>query len=154
MKAGISLIIVFLYSCTSFSQEVFKRDTIKWSNSQLIIELPIKSSSHIDTYEEGFFKIITCYIDSAIITIHCGAMVNHPLIDISLHEITSEFIFDNEIKIWRGYKECYNGKKYFREEDYFSIGIAVLYENVNKNRLDTYERIFNNIIIKTINNGR
>ena len=159
MKAYTKFIILILllnYSSFVASQNYLKTDTIDCINYKLIIDIPARSHSHIDKYEEGFFRTITCYLDSAIITIHFGAMVNLPLIDLSKYTVTSNFIFDKEIQIQRGYYENeINGvkrKKFFREENYLKHGITFMYENVDESRLPFYDSILNNIkILKTEN---
>ena len=60
-----------------------KRITILCNNKNLIIKYPRISKINIDNYEEGYFKTINCVLDTAIITIHCGSMVNLPLTDLT-----------------------------------------------------------------------
>lgn len=60
-----------------------KTDTILCNNKNLIIKYPRISKINIDNYEEGYFKTINCVLDTAIITIHCGSMVNLPLTDLT-----------------------------------------------------------------------
>jgi hypothetical protein len=121
----------------------------------MIIEIPSKSHSHDDSYEEGFFRSITCFLDSAVITVHCGSMVNLPLIDQKKYTVTSKFVLYKDIQVLRGYCVILNGnirrKRYFREEDYFKYGITIMYEYVDESKLSYYDYILNNI--KIINTG-
>jgi hypothetical protein len=152
MKTHIKILLILL-SFNSFvsSQNSIKTDTIKWSNYQMIIELPTKSHSHYETYEEGFFRTISCFSDSTVITIHCGAMVNLPLVNQAKYTITSKFVLDNDVRVLRGYCDSLNNgikrKRYFREENYFKSGITVMYENVDESKLIYYDYILNNIKI-------
>ena len=66
-----------------------KTDTILCNNKNLIIKYPRISKINIDNYEEGYFKTINCVLDTAIITIHCGSMVNLPLTDLTKKIICS-----------------------------------------------------------------
>jgi hypothetical protein len=120
-----------------------------WGNQQLIIDLPIANRIHIDTYEEGIFKTISCYLDSAVITIFMGSMMNLPLIDLKKYTITSEFNLDKEVRIIRGLleyeKEGIKRHRYFREENYNFRRITIMYENVGESMLNFYDHILNNI---------
>lgn len=153
MKKHIEFVLILL-SFGSFvsAQNSIKIDTIRWSNFQIIIELPLKSHPHIETYEEGFFQTISCS-DSTIINIHCGAMVSLPLINTNKNVVTSKFILGKDVRVLRGYCASLNNgvkeTKYFREENYFKYGITVMYENADKSKLDYYDSILNNI--KVIN---
>jgi hypothetical protein len=151
IKTHIKIILILL-SISSFvsSQNDIKTDTIKLPDYLIIINVPLKSHSHYDRYEEGFFRTITC-IDTTIITIHCGAMVNLPLIDLTKNTITSKFILGKDVSVLRGYCDSLNNgvkrKKYFREENYFKFGITVMYENVDEFKLIYYDSILNNVKI-------
>jgi hypothetical protein len=81
-----------------------KTDTILCNNKNLIIKYPRISKINIDNYEEGYFKTINCVLDTAIITIHCGSMVNLPLTDLTKKIICSEFVLDKELRSIRGYQ--------------------------------------------------
>lgn len=164
MKTRIKILLIllsfnsFLLSQNSIKVNAIKADTIKCSNYQMIIELPIKSHSHYQTYEEGFFQTISCFLDSAVITIHCGSMVNLPLINQAKYTVTSKFVLDNDVRVLRGYYDIFhNGiirRKYFREENYFKSGITVMYENVDESDLRYYDYILNNIKIKNVSYSR
>ena len=150
MKLLIKIMLFLLsWSSISFSQTNTKIDTIKWSNYLLIIEVPKDNHIHKDSYEEGFFQTINCLNDSAIITIHCGAMVNLPLINLTKYNVSSEFNLCKEVQVLRGfYEDEKNGVKinrYFREENYKRQGLTIMYENVIEKRLDFYNHILNNI---------
>ena len=137
-----------------FSQNCTKTDTVKWLNYHIIIELPTDIHSHYDTYEEGFFKTISCFKDSTSIIIHCGAMVNLPLIDLTKNAVTSKFVLNRDVRILRGYCDSQNDglkiKRYFREENYFKYGITIMYKNVDESRLHFYDSILNNVKIINI----
>lgn len=81
-----------------------KTDTILCNNKNLIIKYPKISKINIDNYEEGYFKTINCVLDTAIITIYCGSMVNLPLTDLTKKIICSEFVLDKELRSIRGYQ--------------------------------------------------
>lgn len=91
-----------------------KTDTILCNNKNLIIKYPRRSKINIDNYEEGYFKTINCVLDTAIITIHCGSMVNLPLTDLTKKIICSEFVLDKEIRSIRGYQMINKRKKIFQ----------------------------------------
>ena len=148
------MLLLLSWNSILFSQTNTRIDTIKWSNYVLILEVPKCNHIHTDSYEEGFFQTINCLIDSAIITIHCGAMVNLPLIDLTKYNVTSEFNLCKEVQVLRGFYEYEkNGvkmKRYFREENYKRQGITIMYENVIEKRLDFYDHILNNIkVVRT-----
>jgi len=149
MKTRIRFILILL-SISSFipAQNSLKTDTIKWSGSQIIIELPSKKYVHTETYEEGFFQTMTC-LDSTIIIVHCGAMVNLPLIDMNKYVVTSKFVLGEDVRVLRGHCVYSNNgvrkTKYFREENYFKYGITVMYENADESKLEYYDSILNNV---------
>lgn len=147
-------LILFLLGCSNmlFGQIQTKKDTISCRSKNIIIEYPINNRVNALNYEEGFFKTINCVLDTAVITIHCGSMVNLPLTDFSDKTICSEFVLCNDIKSIKGYHIVNGREKFFREDNYFKYNITIVYENVEKNRLMIYENIFNNI--KIINNTR
>lgn len=125
-----------------------KTDTILCNNNNLIIKYPRISKINIDNYEEGYFKTINCVLDTAIITIHCGSMVNLPLTDLTKKIICSEFVLDKELRSIRGYQMINKRKKYFREDNYFRYGITIVYDNVEETRLSCYEQFLNDIKIQ------
>lgn len=150
MKLIIKVVIILLsFNSLAFSQNWTKTDTIIWSNNQLIIELPVKSHSHYETYEEGFFRTISCFLDSGVITIHCGGMVNLPLVDLTKYTVKSKFVLDKDVQVLRGYFDSVNNgikrRKYFREEDYFKYGMTIMYENVDETKLKEYDYIIDNV---------
>lgn len=124
---------------------ITKTDTIDCYNEKVIIEYPLLSKARYDRYEEGFFKTIYCYPDSAILTIHYGSMVNLPLTDLTDKKIESTFILGKVIKIIRGSYVKNGRKKFFREDHYFST--SIVYENIEATALDRYEYYFNNVKI-------
>ena len=124
-----------------------KCDTIRAGNQYIIAEYPAISKSYIQNYEEGFFKTIICLEDTAFITIHCGAMMNVPLTQMSDKTITSEFRLNKDIRITRGYSVKNNRRKYFREDNYFKYGVNIVYDNIDENNINKYEQYFNNIKI-------
>ncbi|MGL4331315.1 MAG: hypothetical protein ACRCSR_00685 [Bacteroidales bacterium] len=129
-----------------------KNDTILCPPRILIIEYPELSKVKTDNYEEGFFKTISCISDTAAIVIHCGSMVNLPFTNYTNKTITSEFLLDKDIRSVRGYYIQNGRKKYFREDNYKKYRINVLYDHVDYENLDYYERIFNNIKIQNDEN--
>lgn len=157
MKVHIKIMLVLL-AFTSFvsAQDGTKTDTIRWSQYQMIINIPLTSHSHLDTYEEGFFRTISCLSDSAVITIHCGSMVNLPLIDQKKYLTSSVFLLNKDVRVMRGYREYLsNGvkkRRYFREENYFKYGITVMYENIDESKLTYYDSILNNIKVANVDN--
>ena len=124
-----------------------KCDTIRAGNRYIIAEYPAISKSHIDNYEEGFFKTIICLEDTVAIIIHCGAMMNVPLTEMSDKTITSEFRLNKDIRITRGYSVKNNRRKYFREDNYFKYGVNIVYDNIDENNINKYEQYLNNIKI-------
>jgi len=167
----IIVVFIVLFNSTIYSQNIVKGkdsvsivnytrqnktiteiDTIFWSNEKIIIELPKIKIKHSSSYEEGFFDYFVLPLDSATITIHCGAMVNLPLTDLTTCTLTGKFIVDKDVRILRGYSNLHNnrfkGKRYFREENYLKYGITVIYENVTDENLNFYDSIFNNIVVQ------
>jgi len=156
MKTHIKFILILIsFSSIVSAQNSTVTDTIKWSSFQIIIELPLKNHSTIETYEEGFFQTISCS-DSTIITVHCGAMVNLPLIDTNKYITTSKFVLCGDVRILRGYCVFLNNgirrTKYFREENYFKYGITIMYENADESKLSYYDSILNNTKVINITN--
>jgi hypothetical protein len=125
-----------------------KTDTILCHNKNIIIKYPTINKINIVNYEEGYFKTINCVLDTVIITIHCGSMVNLPLTDSTNKIICSEFMLNKEIRSIRGYYMTNKRKKYFREDNYFKYGITIVYDNVEETRLIYYEHFFNDIKIQ------
>jgi hypothetical protein len=143
---------VFVLLCLTnilFGQTQTKVDTITCGPEiKIIIEYPSISRVNNVNYEEGFFKTISCGLDTVSITIHCGSMVNLPLTDLKNKKIYSEFKLGKDIRIIRGYSMVNGRKKYFREDNYNRYGITFVYQNVNENKLMFYELLFNNIKIE------
>lgn len=142
------------WAISAIGQISTKIDTTQINTTyQLLLECPTVSKVRYQRYEEGFFKIINCYVDTAFITIHSGRMVILPLTDLSDKNILSEFILGKDIRIIRGYHTIGNKKVYFREDNYFKYGITFAYENVGVDRLNDYESYFNNIKIINTTTG-
>lgn len=149
IKNEMLLMVLFFCLTNAISGKAqTKTDTILCNNKNLIIKYPKISKINIDNYEEGYFKTINCVLDTAIITIHCGSMVNLPLTDLTKKIICSEFVLDKELRSIRGYQMINKRKKYFREDNYFRYGITIVYDNVEETRLSCYEQFFNDIKIQ------
>ena len=142
------ILILLCFTTFVFGQTQTKVDTILCFDKNIIIEYPSISKINIVNYEEGYFKTINCILDTAVITIHCGRMVNLPLTDLTDKTIDSKFILGKDIRSIRGYYIRNGRKKYFREDNYFKYGITIVYENVEKISLIYYEHFFNNIKIQ------
>ena len=145
------MLLTALFFCLSnvvFGQIQTKTDTVLCHNKNIIIKYPTMNRINIVNYEEGYFKTINCVLDTAIITIHCGSMVNLPLTDSMNKIICSEFMLSKEIRCIRGYYIMNKRKKYFREDNYFKHGITIVYDNVEETRLLYYEHLFNDIKIQ------
>ena len=142
------MVLFFCLTNIAFGQIQTKTDTILCHNKNLIIEYPAIHKINVVNYEEGYFKIINCVLDSAAIIIHCGSMINLPLTDLSDKIICSEFVLGKDVRSIRGYYMTDNGKKYFREDNYFKYGIAIVYEHVGETKLKSYEHFFNDIKIQ------
>lgn len=127
-------------------------DTISNPNETIIIQHPAPSKKGMLSYGEGYFEWYTCYndcnfLDISVITVHCGVMVNLPLIELNDKVVTDEFMLGEDILIRRGYYIEQNQKKYFREDNYFKWGINITYELVSEEHLKDYERMLNNVKI-------
>ena len=72
------MVLFFCLTNIAFGQIQTKTDTILCHNKNLIIEYPAIHKINVVNYEEGYFKIINCVLDSAAIIIHCGSMINLP----------------------------------------------------------------------------
>ena len=144
------LLMALLFCLTNvvLGQIQTKTDTVICYNKNIIIKYPTINKINIVNYEEGYFKTINCVLDTAIITIHCGSMVNLPLTDSTNKIICSEFMLNKEIRSIRGYYMTNKRKKYFREDNYFKYGITIVYDNVEETRLIYYEHFFNDIKIQ------
>lgn len=145
------MLLTALFFCLSnvvFGQIQTKTDTVLCHNKNIIIKYPAINRINIVNYEEGYFKTINCVLDTAIITIHCGSMVNLPLTDLTNKIICSEFMLGKEIRSIRGYYIVNKRKKYFREDSFFKHGITIVYDNVEETRLLYYEHLFNDIKIQ------
>ncbi len=145
------ILLMALFFCLTnvvFGQIRTKTDTILCHNKNIIIKYPTINKINIVNYEEGYFKTINCVLDTAIITIHCGSMLNLPLTDLTDKIICSEFMLGKEVRSIRGYYMTSKRKKYFREDNYFKYGITIVYDNVEETRLICYEHFFNDIKIE------
>lgn len=151
------IVLITLFFCLTnvvLGQIQTKIDTIQCNNRNIIIEYPVVCKVNAVGYEEGYFKIITCVKDTAVITIHCGSMVNLPLTDLTDKIISSEFLLGKDVRSIRGFctVDAFSGEqgrnKYFREDNYFRYGISIVYENVDEARLNDYEYFFNNVKIQ------
>jgi len=141
------MLILLCLTNVVFGQMQTKVDTTLCHGKNIIVEYPLINKIDIVNYEEGYFKIISCILDTAVITIHCGSMVNLPLTDLTDKTICSIFILGKDIRSIRGYYSL-NGKKYFREDNYFKYNITITYENVDETKLTYYEHFFNDIKIQ------
>jgi len=143
--------IIFVLLCFTnvvFGQMQTKIDTILCFERNIIIEYPLISRVNVVNYEEGYFKTINSILDTAVITIHCGRMVNLPLMDMTDKTIYSKFILGKDIRSIRGHYMLNGRKKYFREDNYFKYGITIVYENIEESKLIYYEHFFNDIKIQ------
>jgi len=144
--------IVFILLCftnVAFGQTQTKIDTITcFVDRKIIIEYPSLSRVKINSYEEGFFKTISCILDTVGITIHCGSMINLPLTDLKGKTICSEFKLGKDIRSIRGYCIVKGRKKYFREDNYYRYGFTLVYQNVDESKLTYYEHFFNDMKIE------
>lgn len=104
------MVLFFCLTNIAFGQIQTKTDTILCHNKNLIIEYPAIHKINVVNYEEGYFKIINCVLDSAAIIIHCGSMINLPLTDLSDKIICSEFVLGKDVRSIRGYYMTDNGK--------------------------------------------
>jgi len=144
-----TVLVLLCFTTIVFGQTQTKVDTITcYPGRNIIIEYPARSRVNIVNYEEGFFKTISCILDTAAITIHCGGMMNLPLTDLKDKTICSEFRLGKDIRIIRGYHVVKGRKKYFREDNYFRYGFTVVYENVDEAKLIYYEHFFNDMKIQ------
>ncbi|MBP6977301.1 MAG: hypothetical protein PHD61_04765 [Bacteroidales bacterium] len=148
MKRLVFIITCVCYSMYSFAQE--KVDTIFFGNYYLLIKIFEPNTKTFTSYEEGFF-ITFSFLDSSIITIQYGPMVQKPLTSTDSCQILSEFVLDEEIKIIKGI--CTNTAKhlknvyYFREESYSRYNLSILYENVSCPNIKLFDNILDNIKI-------
>lgn len=145
MKADLvnKMIVTLIFMLASWTNYVFasdqikndtaiiaKTDTIDCYSEKVIIEYPLLSKAKYDNYEESFFKMISCYPDTAAIVFHFGSMVNLPLTDLSDKIIESRFILGKDVRIIRGYYVKNGRKKFFREDNFFRYNITIVYYNV------------------------
>jgi hypothetical protein len=142
------IFVLFCFTNVVFGQTQTKIDTILCFDKNIIIEYPSINKINIVNYEEGYFKTINCILDTAVITIHCGRMVNLPLTDLMDKTICSKFILGKDIRCIRGYYMQNDRKKYFREDNYFKYGITIVYENVEESQLINYEHFFDDIKVQ------
>lgn len=148
-KKGKIIIALLCFTNVVLGQMQTKADTILChSNINIIIEYPLINRVNIMNYEEGYFKTINCILDTAVITIHCGRMMNLPLTDLTEKIICSKFVLGKDVRIIRGYYVQDGRKKYFREDNYFKYGITIVYENVDETKLIYYEHFFNDMKIQ------
>ena len=151
IKEKTKIVLVLLcFTTIVFGQTQTKVDTILCYSKikHIIIEYPLISRVNVANYEEGFFHTISCILDTATITIHCGSMVNLPLTDLTNKTVCSKFILGKDIRIIRGYYTRNGRKKYFREDNYLKYGFTVVYENVDEAKLIYYEHFFNDLKIQ------
>ncbi len=149
MKAY-TLLLVSLTICNNLLWATnLKSDTLSFSDESLIINLPRYDKVFIQKYEEGYFKTYFYAEDSIIFTIHCGTMVNLPIINYpSYHEKT--IISNGKIKkIERRWKisDTKKGKRYYREDDYLRDYFHLMYENVPRKRRKEFDAVIDNITI-------
>jgi len=148
-KKGKIIIALLCFTNVVLGQMQTKADTILChSNINIIIEYPLINRVNIMNYEEGYFKTINCILDTTVITIHCGRMMNLPLTDLTEKIICSKFVLGKDVRIIRGYYVQDGRKKYFREDNYFKYGITIVYENVDETKLIYYEHFFNDMKIQ------
>lgn len=146
------LIIFYLHPLSAQQNFISGNDTICFNDYQLIIRLPSHSLKKVTNYEEGFF-IDYSTVDTSVITIHCGYLVSKPLISEKKSVIIDDFCVDKDIRIIKGYyiktDSSFSNKSicYFREEDFPIHGITIMYEYVDRSKLDIYDTIFDNIKI-------
>ena len=141
------LFVLLCFSNVMLGQMQTKTDTILCLGKNVIVEYPSISRTNIVNYEEGYFKTINSILDTVVMSIHCGRMVNLPLTNMADKTISSTFVLGDDIRSMRGYSILKGRKKYFREDNYFKYGITIAYENVEERDLIYYEYFFNDIKI-------
>ncbi|MEE1178018.1 MAG: hypothetical protein U0K71_13520 [Paludibacteraceae bacterium] len=114
-------VLFFYFTNVVLGQDQTKTDTVLCRNKNIIIKYPMMSKINFVNYEEGCFKMKNCFLDTAVITIHCGNMVSLPLANSKDKIICSEFILDKEVRSIRGYHMADKRKKYFREDNFLNM---------------------------------
>lgn len=144
-------LFLFCLFCLPSTSQV-KTDTIRWSNTKLVIRLPEHVRTTTSPYEEGIFKYYVCPQDSGIICVHCGYMVKKPLLT-SGHALAEHTFSRNGIAVkgeHSGYYDENEQKYYFREVNYHSEPVSVYYDKVPKNRTESFDRILDSIQIEKL----
>lgn len=137
------IFIVFL-PLPVFSQAMVK-DTIKWKNYIIVVQLPKVAHKHanIYNYEEGFFKTYPFYsYCNANITIHCGNSVKRPILSLP----TSSLILSKKKKYKNSYSFIHKNK-YYREDVYINCDITIIAENVPLQYRKKIDQAINSIVI-------
>ena len=122
-------------------------DTIEICDKICIIEIPHPATYNIQHYEEGSFCNLFSLIDSVGIVIHCGYLVNLPLVKTDRLNILKRKDRNNEL-ITIGYKVLGREKKYYIEKYNKKSMISFLFENISKHKLRKYKKISNKIFIR------
>lgn len=119
-------------------------DTIKIGNRTILLKVPYISSIFKQTYnyEEGYY-VDYPFIDSSLLFIHVGSMVEIPFYTKFQYCDLEEEIRKNNLISFIG--KC--GINYFREDYYEQYRITVVYKNISSNYVFLFNSIMDNIHI-------
>lgn len=141
------IVLLSLFVVITCYGEKHNCDTIEICDKICIIEIPHPATCKIQHYEEGIFYNLFSLNDSVGIVIHCGYLVNLPLIKTEKLNILKRKDRNNEL-ITIGYKVLGREKKYFIEKYNKKNMISLLFENISKHKLRKYKKISNRLSIK------
>jgi hypothetical protein len=121
-------------------------DTINCNPYLIKITLNGNYKETISNYEEGFTKIYS-FSGGSYILVNCGSDITLPIIHDNIDTIFRKFKKDNFTEVIIGLKKS---KKYFREEDYNKYSIVILYDNINQNDIEQFDKILDSLSIEKI----
>jgi len=142
---GILFSLFFIFTLSGQNKiDSLVMDTVKIGNRTILLKVPHFSSlcKQIYGYEEGTF-IDYPFIDTSLLFIHVGSMVERPFYKGFQACDLKEEIKNDTVISYRGV--C--GVNYFREDYYKQYRTTIVYKNISSNYISLFDFIMDNVQI-------
>ncbi|MEE3385657.1 MAG: hypothetical protein VZR36_11300 [Prevotella sp.] len=139
--------LFLLFFCIKTDAEI-QQDTIRTLGFYIVLDIPKDNIKKVLNYEEGIFYDFIIPQDTSVITIHCGAMVDLPLI--RGKKVLSCQLINGILKDESGIYEKDGKLHYCREINIFPYDINITYDIVGSTFKRKYDLIFDNIKVEKI----
>ena len=139
--------VLLLIHCNIYGMRC-KQDTLQLCDSYCVVKVPFMSVRHFQSYEEGVFYSFLSLEDSVLVTVPCGSLVNIPFKDAKNSNVTIlRTDSTKEKSISFGYEIVNGVEKYFWEIYINKQKITLLYENIEKQKLNNYCEMANSVFV-------